>query len=124
MRTRYAVVLTLLCLIASLRNPVRLDAQAATASLSGTVTDTSGAGIPGTSIEIRNTGTGASRAVLSDAQGRYSIPDLGIGTYDIRAGKAGFQTAVRSGLTLTVGSAPVVDMQLAVGQAQETVTVE
>jgi len=124
MKKQYAALLTFLCLAVALMSPGRLQAQAATASVSGTVTDSSGAAVPGASIEIRNTGTGATRAVLSDSQGRYSIPDLGIGTYEIRGSKTGFQTAVRSGLALTVGSAPVVDLQLPVGQTQETVTVE
>jgi len=124
MKKSYVALLSLICLLASLISPIRLDGQAATASISGSVTDSSGASIPGVSIDIRNTGTGASRSVLSDAQGRYSVPDLGIGTYEIRASKTGFQTAVRSGLTLTVGSAPVIDLQLPIGQAQETVTVE
>jgi outer membrane receptor protein involved in Fe transport len=124
MKIRAAVWLSLLCLIAGFLTPVRLHAQAATASISGTVTDSSGAAVPGASIEVRNTGTGAARTVISDSQGRYLVPDLGIGTYEVRGSKTGFQTAVRSGLTLTVGSAPVIDLQLPVGQTQETVTVE
>ena len=123
-KNRYAVSWILLCGLAALISPARLQAQAATASISGTVTDTSGAAIPGASIEVKNTGTGATRSVLTDAQGRYNVPDLGIGTYDVRGSKTGFQTSIRSGLSLTVGSAPVVDLQLAVGQTQETVTVE
>ena len=119
-----ALLYIFVCLAAGLMGAVRLHAQAATASISGTVTDTSGAAIPGASIEIRNTGTGAVRTVLSDTEGRYIVPDLGIGAYDIRGSKMGFQTTVRSGLTLTVGSAPVVDLQLAVGQTQETVNVD
>ncbi|HSR06043.1 MAG TPA: carboxypeptidase regulatory-like domain-containing protein, partial [Bryobacteraceae bacterium] len=70
-----------------------------------------------------NNDTGVTRSTVSDAQGRYSVPDLGIGTYEVRGTKTGFQTAVRSGITLTVGSAPVVDLQLPVGQSSETVTV-
>ena len=118
------VVYIFVCLTAGLMGAVRLHAQAATASISGTVTDTSGAAIPGASVEIRNTGTQAVRTVLSDTAGRYIVPDLAIGTYEIRGSKMGFQTTVHSAVTLTVGSAPVVDLQLAVGQTQETVTVQ
>ncbi|HVX57889.1 MAG TPA: carboxypeptidase-like regulatory domain-containing protein, partial [Candidatus Saccharimonadales bacterium] len=100
-----------------------LYGQAATASISGRVTDASGAAVPGVPITIKNTGTSASQTVNTDGQGRYVVPDLPIGTYDLTAMKSGFQTAVRTGVTLTVGSAPVVDFQLAVGQTTETVDV-
>ncbi len=60
---------------------------------------------------------------VSDAEGRYSVPDLPIGSYELQVSKAGFQTSLRTGITLTVGSAPVIDLQLAVGQATQTVTV-
>ncbi|HTR38877.1 MAG TPA: TonB-dependent receptor [Bryobacteraceae bacterium] len=108
-------------LLASLMLPSRVQAQ--TASVSGTVTDSSGAAVPGASIELRNTATGATRTVVTDNQGRYSVPELNIGTYELRGSKTGFETTVRSGITLTVGSAPVVDIQLPVGQATQTVTV-
>lgn len=124
MRNHSVASLLLSCLVVAFMLPTSLHAQAATASISGTVTDSSGAAVPGAAIELRNTGTGATRSVMSDAQGRYSVPDLGIGVYDVRAAKTGFQTTVRSGVLLTVGSAPVVDIQVPVGQTQETVTVE
>lgn len=101
----------------------RLGAQA-TASIVGTVTDASGAVISDASIQVRNVGTGITQTTVSDAQGRYRVPDLQIGDYDLQAVKAGFQTVVRRGVTLTVGSQPVVDFSLPVGQAQQTVTVE
>jgi hypothetical protein len=45
------------------------------------------------------------------------VPDLPIGEYEVRASKAGFQTVARSGIALTVGSEPVVDVRLLIGQA-------
>src|SRR5437773_408757 len=95
----------------------------ATAAVSGTVMDSTGAVIGDSAIQIRNVGTGITQAANSDAQGRYRFPDLGIGDYEVQAGKAGFQTVVHKGITLTVGSNPVVDFSLPVGQAQETVSV-
>ncbi len=100
-----------------------LFGQAGTASITGRVTDTSGAAIPAASVVVRNTGTSASETTLSDGEGRYTVPDLPIGSYEIQVSKTGFQNSVRTGITLTVGSAPVVDFQLPVGQASETVTV-
>ena len=102
----------------------RLHAQASTATIVGTVTDQSGAQIPGATIQVRNIGTGASQNVLTDEQGRYRVPNLNIGNYEMEATLTGFQTVVRRGITLTVGSEPVIDFSLQVGQAQETITVD
>ena len=57
----------------------RLDAQGATASVTGTVLDSSGSAIPGAIVEIRNVGTAAKRDSASDGQGRFVIPNLAIG---------------------------------------------
>ena len=97
--------------------------QAGTASISGRVTDTSGAAVPGASVAVKNTGTAASVTATTDGEGRYTVPDLAIGGYEVQVSKTGFQTSVRTGVTLTVGAAPLVDLQLAVGQSSQTVTV-
>lgn len=104
--------------------PARLHGQGATGSILGTVTDASGAAIAEASIQVRNAGTGITQAVATDSQGRYRVPDLVIGEYEVQSSKAGFQTVVHKGITLTVGSQPVVDFTLPVGQAQQTVTVQ
>ena len=100
----------------------RLNAQA-TANMSGTVTDMSGAVMADANVQIKNTGTGAVTNTTSDAQGRYNARELAIGEYDVTASKAGFSTVNRKGLTLTVGSSPVVDFTLPVGQTGTTVEV-
>src|SRR5580698_9389751 len=100
-----------------------LFGQAGTASISGRITDASNAAVPAASVAVKNTGTSASQTTVSDAEGRYTIPELPIGTYDIQVSKAGFQTSVQTGITLTVGSSPVIDLQLSVGQSNQTVTV-
>jgi hypothetical protein len=86
------------CLLAHL-SVARLYAQGATATVSGTVTDSSGAAIPEAAISVRNTGTGVTRPLVSDGQGHYNVPDLPIGNYDIQAVKPGFQTVVRRDVT-------------------------
>jgi hypothetical protein len=111
-------------LTANLVKVTPLEAQAVTATILGTVTDASGAAIPGATIEVKNVGTGIAQSTATDEQGRYRVPDLGIGEYESQASKAGFQTVVHKGITLTVGSQPVVDFSLPVGAVQETVTVE
>ena len=102
----------------------RLRAQAVTGNISGTVTDSSGAVIAGANIQVKNTGTGVTLTTVSNDQGRYNVPDLTVGTYNVQASNSGFQTVVHSGVNVTVGSQLVVNLSLPVGQAQQTVTVE
>jgi hypothetical protein len=94
-----------------------------TASISGTVLDPSGSSITGATVTVRNTGTGLSRNLKTDAQGHYLVPDLPIGSYEVQGAQAGFQTVVQKGVVLTVGSQPVVDLHLPVGQAEQTVSI-
>ena len=101
-----------------------LIAQTTTGVILGTVTDSSGAVIPAAAVQITNEGTGRTQTINSDAQGRYNLPDLQVGTYDVQATKAGFQTLIKRRVTLNVGGQQVVDFALQVGQAAEAVTVE
>lgn len=100
-----------------------LHAQGATAAISGTVLDPTGAAIPGASISVRNVGTAFTRTLVSDDQGRYVAQELPIGEYEVQASLAGFQTVVRRGIPVTVGSQRVVDLQMPLGQAEQTVSV-
>ena len=102
----------------------RLSAQAVTANISGTVTDSTGAVIAGAQVVVANTATGVSLTTTSNEQGRYNAPDLVVGPYELRASKSGFQTVIHRNINLTVGSQLVVDLSLPVGEAQQTVTVE
>jgi hypothetical protein len=102
----------------------RLEAQAVTGTISGTVTDASGAVIAGANIEVKNTATGVTQTTVSNDQGRYNVPDLNVSTYDVQASKQGFETVIHKGVTISVGSELIVDLSLPVGQSQQTVTVE
>jgi hypothetical protein len=102
----------------------QLWGQGATATVLGTVTDPSGAAIPDAAVQVRNVGTGVTQTVAADPQGRYRVPDLGVGQYEVQASKTGFSTLVHKGITLTVGAQSVVDFALPVGQQTQTVTVE
>src|SRR5207244_8475733 len=102
----------------------RLNAQGATATILGTVTDMSGAGVPEAAIQVKNVGTGITQSTASDTVGRFSVPDLGIGEYEVQASKTGFSVVIRKGITLTVGSQAVVDFSLPVGQQTQILTVE
>jgi carboxypeptidase family protein len=102
----------------------RLAAQGTTATVLGTVTDASGAAVPEAAVQVKNVNTGITQSVSADGQGRFRVPDLGVGDYEVQASKTGFSTVVRRGITLTVGAQSVVDFSLPVGQQQQTVTVE
>ena len=78
-------------------------AQVTTATISGTVQDSTGAVLPGAQIVILNDETGLSRTVTADAAGRYTAPSLNVGQYRVTASLGGFQSEVRSGIVLTVG---------------------
>src|SRR6516225_4254008 len=111
------------CLVIGL-TLARLEAQTQNAAISGTVTDATGAVLAGAAVQARNVGTGISQSAMSDEQGRFRMPDLQIGDYEVQAARSGFQTVVHKGITLNVGSQLVVDFTLPVGQAQQTVTVQ
>ena len=80
--------------------------------------------LAGANVNAKNAGTNIRQSTVSDAAGRYRIPDLPIGTYDVSASLSGFQTVVHKGITLTVGANLVVDFSLPVGQVSQTVNVE
>jgi len=98
-------------------------AQVAGATLSGTVTDPSGASIPQAQVVITNVSTGVARTVTTDSAGFYTAPNLLPGTYEIRTTAAGFSTQVRTGITLTVGAQQALPIALQVGQVSQTVEV-
>ena len=100
-----------------------ISAQLTGATISGVVEDATGARVPGVSIEVRNVETGVNRTTTTDDQGRYSAPNLISGPYQVTASLSGFQTAVRSGITLSIGREAVVNLELQVGAVVEQVEV-
>jgi hypothetical protein len=100
-----------------------LIAQVTTGTISGAVKDPSGAVLPGATVTATNVETGITRNTTSGGRGEYRLPALGVGTYDVQAEMAGFQTSVRKGITLNVGSDAVVEFALAVGEVTTVVDV-
>ena len=101
-----------------------LHAQVVGASLSGTVKDDSGGGLPQAVVIIRNRETGATRKLLTDDNGRYAAPSLAIGSYEVEAAKPGFASQVKRGLNLVVGQSATVDLVLPVGELKQVMVVE
>ena len=110
-------------LLFNLWHAATTHAQVAGATLSGTVTDQSGAVIPQAAISIRNIDTGITRTGTASAAGFYSVPNLLPGTYEIKTTAQGFSTEVKTGVTLTVGEQQVLDFTLQVGKTSQTVVV-
>jgi hypothetical protein len=102
----------------------RLAAQVETATISGTATDSSGAALVGAAVQARNVATNITQSTVTDPEGRYRIPDLPVGNYEVQTSLSGFQTVVHKSITLTVGANLVVDFSLPVGQVSQTVSVQ
>src|SRR6476659_9497339 len=96
----------------------------ATAQISGTVTDPSGAVLPGAGITATQTETGSVRNSVSNETGSYVLPNLPLGAYKLEVVLPGFRTFVRTGIVLQVNSNPVVNVTLEVGQRTELVEVQ
>lgn len=97
--------------------------QVAGATLSGTVTDASGAVIPNAKVGIMNTATGVKRIVETDADGIYSMPNILPGNYQVTASATGFASQLQTGITLEVGSTRLLNITLRVGDVSETIQV-
>ena len=118
---KFAIVFAALGL--SLLIPVPVWAQVAGATLSGTITDASGASIPQVSVSIKNVATGIITSSVANSSGFYTATNLLPGPYEIRVSVPGFTTMVRTGVNLTVGAQQVLDFTLQVGQVSQTVEV-
>lgn len=98
-------------------------AQLIGASVAGTVKDPTGAVLAGAAITVTNVETGAVRSTVADESGRYTVPSVPVGLYQVRAEKAGFQSQLKTGIQLVVGQSTVIDLTLAVGPVVQDVTV-
>ena len=96
----------------------------ATAQMTGTVRDESGAVLPGVTVTVTQTDTGFTRTVVTEGSGAYIIPNLPLGPYRLEVALSGFRTYVQTGIVLQVGATPTVNAVLAVGNVEETVAVE
>jgi hypothetical protein len=94
------------------------------AALSGRITDQAGAGLPGATVTAKDTDIGISRETVTDTAGRYELPALPVGRYEVTATKSGFAVAIRSGINLVVGQDAAADLSLKVGNVTEQVRVD
>jgi hypothetical protein len=110
-------------IIACWMGTIPVIAQTTSGSISGTVTDASAAGIPGAQVTAINTQTGAQRASVTDGDGRYQLPGLPPGIYELRVEKEGFNTIIQQGIVLEVTQDAVLNVALRVGVLKQEFTV-
>jgi hypothetical protein len=98
-------------------------AQTFRGSIQGTVTDSSGAAIPGARVKVFSSGTGLSRTVGANDQGAYVASELPLGSYNVTVEKQGFRTTTLTGIPVSVGSPARADVKLDAGTVEEVVQV-
>jgi hypothetical protein len=101
-----------------------LAAQSTTGEITGTVTDSTGAVVPGATITVTNLTTNTRRSVESNTAGVYSLPALPPGTYTLRTEMPAFDAQVRNNITLQVSQVARIDIALKVGNVSEVVEVQ
>lgn len=104
--------------------PCGAQAQLATAALNGVVNDSSGAVIPGATVELKNMNTNVTQTALTNGSGIYVLLQIPPGTYTLTISKPGFETKTQGPFTLTVNQTSSFDFTLMVGSSTQTVTVQ
>ena len=118
--TRWAPFAALLVFLAS---PVPSYAQQFRANITGTVIDPQGGVVPGVTVTALNTETNVATEAVTNDRGVYSLQQLTPGQYRVSATLSGFKTFVREGITLHTAETVTVNVTLATGAVEETVTV-
>jgi hypothetical protein len=108
--------------VVALTAPIEMFGQF-NASLSGTITDQTGAIVPGATVTLKNTGTQASRSAVTGQQGSYQFSELAPGSYSLVATAKGFQASSLDNVTLIAETPRNIDLKLQLGEASQTVTV-
>lgn len=115
--------LAAILLVALFSMSVRVQAQEFRGTISGTVTDNNGALVPGASVTVREVRTGTTNQTTSDASGQYTVPFLLPGQYTVTAKATGFADLQRTGVTLESQQHLVLNLEMKVGAATESVIV-
>jgi hypothetical protein len=116
-----AIALTLALPLAALHTA---SAQVAgTGSIQGSITDSTGAILPGATVTIINEGTQVKNTAVSSNSGDYSAPNLPIGTYTVMVSAPGFSTYIQKGNVLEVGSSIAINAKMAIGKTETRVEV-
>jgi len=103
---------------------INARAQIVGGTISGTVTDSTGAALANAKVLVHNDETGNERNLTTASDGRYSAPSIPVGTYTITAELPGFSAAHRTDIPLTVGQSRQVDLSLSLDSVAQQVTVQ
>lgn len=103
--------------------PKPVAAQVVGGTIQGAITDSSGATMPGAKVSVTNTATDVARTVTANQDGRYRVPNLIPGQYEVTASAPGFATTVQNSVTLTVGAELEIDLQLRIGGVNEKIEI-
>ncbi len=114
---------SVLCVALVLMTSAKAYGQGNTATIRGTIQDSSGAVLPGATVTITNTGTKAVSTTVSDSRGQYILSGLFPGAYDLKVELSGFKSYEQKAVTLSPTDQRGIDVRLDVGQQSETVTV-
>src|SRR3984957_1504588 len=117
-------IVALLTLLLAIGAPSLMAQSAGTSSLTGTITDPSGAPIPGVTVTLTSNDTGQTRSGVTGGDGQYKFTRLPPGNYKVRFSAAGFKTSEIGSVVLNVTETPTLDRALEVGAQSEQVTVE
>src|ERR1700690_3957373 len=120
---KYFLLIRLTCLAVVLSCAQVVAAQAGRGGISGTVSDASGAIVPGASVSATNDSTGAKLTTVTTAAGIYTFVSLAPGLYEVTASAKGFSTVVQTGISVTLDQVSAVNFALAVGAVSQVVTV-
>src|SRR5215467_10209809 len=120
-RRKFDVLLALLIALATLSSA--LFAQVKSSAFTGTVTDSSGAILPGAKVTVTETGTGSVNTTQTNEQGQYNVPYLPIGKYTVEVALDGFQTYRKTNIDLAGGTTLRNDVALQVGATATAVEV-
>ncbi len=93
-------------------------------AITGVVHDTTGAALPDATVTLTNLETRSQRNLASNDVGRYGVPSIAVGRYELKVSKDGFQSQLRTGIDIVIGQTAVVDVTMSVGNVQEEVTVD
>ena len=102
----------------------RADAQIVGATIAGTIHDATGATVNGATVTVRQTETGATRILVTGADGRYAAPSVPVGNYSVSVAHDGFQPQQQKGINLAVGQSVQVNFTLNVSSVHEEVVVD
>jgi Carboxypeptidase regulatory-like domain len=100
-----------------------LSGQGITGSITGTVTDSSGASIADATVRIIQVGTNATRVVTTSDVGSYTVTQLAPGSYNLTVDKSGFDSSRENNITLAIDQVAKIDVSLKIGSNQQTVSV-